>query len=405
MDTSGLASSLSLAAFLVVFAYLSLVNSALSPGNAPFRAPERLSRLSLALRLLRLASVVAVVLSAQALVLSQGAPSVGLIAVVALALLAFLVITYGAAKLLSARYPIPVSKLTWPLQASLLLLLNSPKAEEAQQGESETNNGAGYDLEGLESPDTAPVVITEEEQARLDPRERLMIRSILRLDDSTAREIMVPRVDIVAVESDTPLTGVAGRMLESGHSRLPVYSETIDNVVGVVHSRDLLAFLERRGENPSLDKIIRPAFFIPESKRLDELLRELQEKRMQMAMVVDEYGGIEGLVTLEDLLEEIVGEIESEFSPSLEPRVVPLGDGEIMVDARVSLDDLSELLSMPIGNEDVDTVGGLVYSALGKVPQVGDEVLYNGLRIEVVSLLGRRIRKLKMSRAEKHEAQ
>ena len=405
MDTSGLASSLSLAAFLAVFAYLSLVNSALSPGNASPRPSEHPSRLFLALRLFRLASVVAIVLSAQALVLSQLAPSVGLIAASALALLAFLVITDGVAKLLFARHPIPVSRLTWPLQASLSLLLNSPKPEERPPGESETGNGAGYDLEGREPPDTAPVVITEEEQARLDPRERLMIRSILRLDDSTAREIMVPRVDIVAVESDTPLTGVASRMLESGHSHLPVYSETIDNVVGVVHSRDLLAFLGKGEENPSLDKIIRPAFFIPESKRLDELLRELQEKRIQMAMVVDEYGGIEGLVALEDLLEEIVGEIESEFSPSLEPRVVPLGDGDIMVDARVSLDDLSELLSTPIGNEDVDTIGGLVYSALGKVPQVGDEVLYNGLRIEVVSLLGRRIRKLKMSRTEKQESQ
>ena len=125
---------------------------------------------------------------------------------------------------------------------------------------------------------------------------------------------------------------------------------------------------------------------------------ELQEKHVTLAIVVDEYGGIEGLVALEDLLEEIVGEIEDEYSPILEPRVVTMGNGDVMVDARVSLDNLSEMFSTHIATDDVDTVGGLVYSALGKMPVVGDEVIYNGLRIEVMSVLGRRIRKLKMSK-------
>ena len=213
-----------------------------------------------------------------------------------------------------------------------------------------------------------------------------MIRSIIRLDESTAREVMVPRVDVIAVSADTPLTEVANRMLEFGHSRLPVYGKTIDDVIGVVYSRDLLPFLARTEEHSSLEKIIRPAFFIPESKRLDELLRELQERRVQMALVVDEYGGIEGLVTLEDLMEEIVGEIEDEFSRTVEPQVVPLANGDIIVDSRVTLDYLSDLFSKPIEHEDVDTVGGLVFSALGKMPQVGDQVVHDGLRIEVVSL-------------------
>jgi CBS domain containing-hemolysin-like protein len=157
-------------------------------------------------------------------------------------------------------------------------------------------------------------------------------------------------------------------------------------------------FKKNTDQYPPLEQIIRPAFFIPETKRLDELLKELQEKRVHMAIVVDEYGGVEGLVTLEDLLEEIVGEIEDEFSRTHEPRVVPLDDDTVIVDARVTLDNLSDLFFISIDNEDVDTVGGLVYSALGKMPRVGDEVLHNGLRIEVVSLLGRRIRKLKLSK-------
>ena len=362
-----------------------------------------------ALRLLRFAIAVAAILSAQALVGSQGSPenspSVALTALVALALVAFLATIDRAAYFLSSRHRGITSGLASPLQIPLTRLLRLSRREDAIAVVPGGINGDQRNLNGLDPLEADTPVITEEEQASLDARGRLMIRSILRLDESTAREVMVPRVDMVAVEADTPLTTVASRMLEYGHSRLPVYSETVDNIVGVVYSRDLLPLLGKTEEDVRLDQVIRPAFFIPESKRLDELLRELQERRVQMAMVVDEYGGIEGLVTLEDLLEEIVGEIEDEFSRTLEPRVVPTANGEVIVDARVTLDYLSDLFSTPIGIEDVDTIGGLVYSALGKMPEVGDEVLHNGLRIEVVSLLGRRIRKLRLGRTETQKAQ
>ena len=251
---------------------------------------------------------------------------------------------------------------------------------------------------GAEPTDLPPVVITEEEQANWDIRERSMIRSILKLDEVSVRGVMVPRVDMIAVDVGTSLPEVASKMLEHGHSRIPVFEGTIDQVLGVVYSRDLLPFLVEPKEHPPLPTIIRPAYFIPESKLLDDLLKELQEKRLQMAIVVDEYGGVEGLVTLEDLIEEIVGEIEDEFSRGLEPWVVPTSAGELVVDARVTLDYISGLLATSIEHEDVDTVGGLVYSSLGKMPQVGDEVVVDGLTIEVVSLLGRRINKLKLSR-------
>ena len=228
-----------------------------------------------------------------------------------------------------------------------------------------------------------------------------MIRSILRLDESTTREVMVPRVDIVAVDIDTPLREAANKLVESGHSRLPVYRETIDRIEGVVHSLDLLPLLANDQESPPLQNILRPAFFIPESKRVDELLQEFQEKRIQMAIVVDEYGGTEGLVTLEDLLEEIVGEIDDEFSSSSEPQVVPLGNGDLLVDSRITLSYLSDLFSTTFNDTDVDTIGGIVYTSLGKIPKMGEEVTYNGLRIKVVSLVGRRIRRLRVSRVNK----
>ena len=399
MDTSdSLASGLSLVAFLLFFLYLSLVEGAISTGSFSIRPSEQFSRLLITLHLLRLAVVVAVVLSTLSLLLGQSSPGLAVIIGVALVLLAFLIATDRVAHVVSIHFPGMTSNLASPLQTLLLRLLKVSRfgettPEESETGYSRDNNGAGSEI-----PDSTTVVITEEGPARLDARERTMIRSILRLDESVAREIMVPRVDIVAVEAGTPLTGVASRMLDGGHSRLPVYGETIDNILGVVHSRDLLPFLSQTGNYPPLESIIHPAFFIPESKRLDELLRELQERRVQMAMVVDEYGGIEGLVTFEDLLEEIVGEIEDEFSRGLEPPVTSLANGDIVVDAKVTLDYLSELFSTQIETEDVDTIGGLVYSALGKIPRVGDEVMHNDLRIEVISLLGRRIRRLKLSR-------
>ena len=401
MDTSdSLASSLSLAVFLLAFAYLCLVESSASPASRQGGWPgEQTGRVLYVLRSLRLACVVAVVLSVLALLLGHTSPGIGTISPVALGLLAFLLIVDVGARFASSRYPAATLNLSSPLIALLRGRRSFSRSGDAASVEPGFSNGKGHNGEALDILDSGTEVLTLEEQASLDDRERLMIRSILRLDDTMSRGIMVPRVDIIAVEDDASLTEVATIMMNSGHSRLPVYTETIDNIVGVVHARDLLPFLDNVGAHPPLEKIMRDAFFIPESKRLDDLLRELQERRTQIALVVDEYGGIEGLVTLEDLLEEIVGEIEDEFSRSREPRLMPTDDGHYMVDAGVTLDELSGYLSTPIGNEDVDTIGGLVYSALGKIPETGDEVVHDGFRIKVVSVLGRRIRRLELSRA------
>ena len=242
-------------------------------------------------------------------------------------------------------------------------------------------------------------LITKEMQERMDARERAMLNAIVRLDEATAREVMVPRVDMVTVEKESSLRHVAQQMAQTGHSRLPVYDSMPDHIIGVLHARDVLHILSDATDRRAVKDIIRPTHFIPESKLLDDLLQEMQEKHIQMAIVVDEYGGTEGLVTVEDLLEEIVGELEDEFSAlKQDPQVVRIDEGDLLVDPIVSLDELAELMGMPIEESAYDTIGAYVHGALGKVPEAGDEVLLGGLRVRVVSLLGRRMRKLRVIR-------
>ena len=242
-------------------------------------------------------------------------------------------------------------------------------------------------------------LITKEMQERMDARERAMLNAIVRLDEATAREVMVPRVDMVTVEKESSLRHVAQQMAQTGHSRLPVYDSMPDHIIGVLHARDVLHILSDATDRRAVKDIIRPTHFIPESKLLDDLLQEMQEKHIQMAIVVDEYGGTEGLVTVEDLLEEIVGELEDEFSAlKQDPQVVRIDEGDLLVDPIVSLDELAELMGVPIEEPAYDTIGAYVHGSLGKVPEAGDEVSLGELRVRVVSLLGRRMRKLRVIR-------
>ncbi len=255
-------------------------------------------------------------------------------------------------------------------------------------------------LTGTAEQEDEPTVEEQIADEPLEPRERLMIQAILQLEETTVREIMVPRVDVDAVEVEWALAGVVARMLESGHSRLPVYEGSQDNVVGIVYSRDLLAALTGNGApSPTLRDLTRPAFFVPESKRADEALTELQEKRVQIAVVVDEYGGVAGIVTIEDLIEEIVGEIEDEFDIS-EPTIEHLTEGEALVDARISAEAFNEEFNADINPEGFDTLGGFLNSQLGKIANVGDVVTVSGLAVEVLSTAGRRIKKVRVHHAE-----
>ena len=233
----------------------------------------------------------------------------------------------------------------------------------------------------------------------LDEHEVRMIRAVVRLDETVAREVMVPRVDIVAVDIEAPISTLAERMVESGHSRVPVYRGDLDHIEGIAYARDVLN-RTTEGCDPSstaVSEMLRPAIFTPESKTLEELLSEFQQRRVHMAIVVDEYGGVSGIVTIEDLLEEIVGEIQDEFDDA-EPPVVALGDDEYLVEAGVGVDQLNDLMNVSVEADGFDTLGGLVYQQQGRIPSTGDAVEYDGLRIEVVSTTGRRLKRLKVTR-------
>lgn len=229
-----------------------------------------------------------------------------------------------------------------------------------------------------------------------DSGELRMIKAVLSMDTARVREIMRPRVDMVAARADSIPDQLVELIKDRGHSKIPVYEETIDEIIGVVYARDLLRLAEGQG-SASAREILRPAIFVPESQRLEQLLREFQRHRTQIAIVVDEYGGVSGLVTVQDLIEEIVGEIVDEFDAN-EPDVERVSESEAVMDARMPIDSFNEMFGVNVASEGFDTVGGLVYRELGKMPVVGDTVDVNSIRIAVESTMGRRIRRLRVKR-------
>ncbi len=248
----------------------------------------------------------------------------------------------------------------------------------------------------LSTGEIRSLIEDDEDDVDLDADEREMIRSIFSFHDTAVREIMVPRIDVVGFEQNAPLEQVIATVNECRHSRLPVYDGSVDRVVGVLYAKDLLD-LVRDGrlvaEGRTLADLMRPAYFVPESKKIDEVLDEFRAKRMHMAVVVDEYGGTAGIVTLEDVLEEIVGEIEDEFDDEDE-LYAWLDACTLRVDPKIDLEDLAEVLGRPLpGNADDSsaTLGGLIYEAAGNVPQAGDTVQLADLEVAVEKVEDQRI--------------
>jgi CBS domain containing-hemolysin-like protein len=233
----------------------------------------------------------------------------------------------------------------------------------------------------------------------MDAEEREMIRGVMALEETTTREIMVPRTDIVAVASDASFDEVARLIVEQGYSRIPVFENTIDNIIGVVHAREVLGHLTNGGRRPDVKSLARPAYFVPESKRVDELLTEMRRNKLSIAIVVDEYGGTAGLVTVEDLLEEIVGEIADEFDRD-EESIHRISDNEAILDASVGIDELEELFGVKVEEGDFDSVGGFILSHLGKMPTTGEEVRVDGLVVRILSVSGRRIKRVRVIKEE-----
>jgi len=239
-----------------------------------------------------------------------------------------------------------------------------------------------------------------EEEGLIEEEEKEMILSVLDFGDTIAREVMVPRIDIVALEVNTPFSEALNEVVSASHSRIPVYRGTIDDIIGVLYAKDMLAAL-RDGRTPPLEQMLRPVYFTPESKRAIDLLQELQKQRTHMCIVVDEYGGTAGLVTIEDILEEIVGDIQDEYDTE-EPEVTPLTEEEgYILNAGVHIEDAAELLKVSFPEGESDSLGGFIYDQLGKVPVVGEKVNHNGWVFEVLAVNDRRILKVKATHGPK----
>ncbi|HEY6473341.1 MAG TPA: hemolysin family protein [Acidimicrobiales bacterium] len=261
--------------------------------------------------------------------------------------------------------------------------------------------GAGRDDEGgtheayITDAELKAMADVAHEEHVIEGDERSFIHSIIDFGDTVAREVMTPRPDMVTVEADASVRLALETALGAGYSRIPVEAEGIDDIIGIAYVKDLVRD-ERAGKSDQLVRVsMRPAHFIPESKEVSDLLREMQEQKYHMAIVVDEYGGTAGLITLEDLLEELVGDIVDEFDVE-EPTVEMLADGSVMVNAGYSVDDADELLGADLPQGPWDTVGGLMLDIIGRVPNAGDSVEVDGFRLTALDVRGRRIGRIRI---------
>ncbi len=240
-----------------------------------------------------------------------------------------------------------------------------------------------------------------EEEGLLEADERQMIQGIFDLGETVAREVMVPRIDVNALPDTAPLREAWDAVIHWGHSRLPVFRKTIDDVVGVIYARDILAYLKERDPQTPIGELARPVLYIPETKKVDELLADFRRQRTQIAVVLDEYGGTAGIVTIEDLLEEIVGEIQDEYDQEDQP-IRQLDDGVIDVAGMVQLEEVNDILDVDLPHEDFDTVGGLILHLLGRAPVEGEIVRWDNLEFTVSKVVGRRVARV-IIKAQKPE--
>jgi CBS domain containing-hemolysin-like protein len=234
-----------------------------------------------------------------------------------------------------------------------------------------------------------------------ETHERTLIRNVLRLRDLSAADVMVPRVDIVAVDVEIPFADLVRLLVEEGHSRLPVYRNGLDEIIGMVHVKDVLGFVAS-GRVAALPKLLRNVLYVAPSTRALDLLSQMRLQRVHMALVVDEFGGIDGLITIEDLVEEIVGEIEDEHDEAAPGHLIERSDGSLLADARTPIGELEAMLDLKLlaaAEEEVDTVGGLIFMLAGRVPRQGEIIPHPaGLQFEVVDADERRVRQLRIRR-------
>ena len=248
------------------------------------------------------------------------------------------------------------------------------------------------------------LVTVSEEEGVLEQEETEMIRSIFAFADTTAREVMVPRIDMVTLSSEVTVTQAVDLAMQGGFSRIPVYEDAIgiDEIIGILYTKDMLRQLREGHDNSPIRNLLRSAYFVPETKKLDDLLREIRQNRIHMAIIVDEYGSVAGLVTIEDLVEEIVGDIQDEYDHEEIP-YEKVNENEYIINAKMSIYEFNDLMDTKLTDDDYETIGGFVYSQLDKIPGVGDTISYNDMIFTVLATRGRRILKIRVKRKQEEE--
>ena len=235
----------------------------------------------------------------------------------------------------------------------------------------------------------------------LEDEKKEMIQGIVELSDTTVKEVMVPRIDVLFVSAGSDRDELLSRIIESGHSRFPVYEETIDNVIGILYVQDILKSLVKN-DTFDIKTMIHKPFFVPEAKRIDDLLAEFRRRKVHIAMVVDEYGGVSGIVCMEDILEEIIGDIQDEFDNEKED-ILELGNGAWLCDGRMNLEDLAERIGITLPVEDFDTLGGFVFDLFGKIPVKYEKQVWDGHDFIIQDMDGHKINSVKIVIREKRE--
>ena len=244
--------------------------------------------------------------------------------------------------------------------------------------------------------------IIAEDNHEIEQEEREMIRGIFGLGETAVRSIMVPRTDVIALSADEDFKNMVKTIIKSGHSRIPVYGDTIDNITGFLYAKDLLSYL-LKGEVPSdISKILRPARFVPEGKMIDDLLKELQQNKEHIVIVVDEYGGMAGIVCLEDILEEIVGEIQDEYDNE-EEEIKSVGPNMWVCDARAQIPDINEALGTDLPMDGSDTLGGFVFNMFGKIPAPHEEIRYGEILFKIETMDGHSIKRIRVRTKVLHD--
>jgi putative hemolysin len=304
-------------------------------------------------------------------------------------LLPMLIVRRDPEAVLDTLLPVfsPMTRIVQPLTTLLVGIIENRRERESANGGAESDN----------QPASTANDQQEEEHAISDEESRVLLQSIVDFTETVVREVMTPRPDIVAVRSDATLAQVREVFREQQYSRMPVYGDNLDSIIGIVFVKDLVALPP--GAEPALTVVMRQAYFVPESKRVSELLKELQRKQAHMAIVVDEYGGTAGLVTVEDLLEEIVGEIRDEYDVEADT-VTDEGNGAFVFSGKVNVDEVADRLGVEIEREGFETVGGYLLSHLGRMPYVGERFEVDDLEAEVLEVERRRINKVRLRRRQ-----